>query len=100
MSANVLKCRLLCIISDCAMNLVAAISAFVRDSETDCTAPDGVGWVLYGVADAATIFVSERHVKSLERGCLGNFLPGIAHAKVALLYVEDFRDVSISQVFT
>lgn len=51
MRANVLKRSLLCVTSDCAADMEAAILAFARAGEIKRTASDGLVRLLYSFAD-------------------------------------------------
>lgn len=94
---NVIKCGLLCLVSDCDFDPVDMISAFERAGEIKWTAPDCVGWFLYNFAGTSTISVPEWQAEKLRRGLRGSALLGVAHAKVAPCYVESFRDVGITE---
>lgn len=96
MKANVLKRGHVRISNDCAVDMVAATLAFSRSDKIDSTASGRVGWHVFDFADAATIFFLEWQANSSKRRFRGTTLPGAAHAKVALRYVEEFNNADMS----
>lgn len=94
---DVLKRGLLCFISDCTIDPASAIIAFERAGEMEWAAPDWVGWLLYNFKDTAFISVPEWQRKQLKRGLRGYCVHGVAHAKMAPRYVEEFSDAGISR---
>lgn len=99
MRANVLRRGLPRLISDCAVDSVAATFVFARLVDIGWAASACLRGFLYDGVDLAIVFVPEWHAKCLKWGLRGDALPGVAHAKVAPHYVKDFRDAVMSQEF-
>lgn len=99
MRATILKCVILRIISDCAIDLVAALSAFARAGKIDQTVPDCLAWFLNDFADATIISVPEWQAKISKLGSCGIFFPGPVYTKVVSRFVEEFLDAGMSREF-
>lgn len=59
MRAIILKRGLLRIITNCAVDLVAAALAFARAGENDWTELDCLGWFFFDFTDVTTIYAQE-----------------------------------------
>lgn len=99
MRASIIKPRLLLIIRNCAVDIVAAILACARAGEFVRTAPDCLGWFLNDFADATSISSPELQAKSLKRELRGDVLLGVVPAKITSHSIDEFRNVDISQEY-
>lgn len=99
MSANILKSEFLCIISDCAVDLGAAMLAFAPASKIDWTVPGSLVGLLYDFAIATIISVPEWHTTSSKRRYRDDALSKPVHAKVVPQYVEELCDAGVSREF-
>lgn len=59
MKTGVLKRVLLRIVSDCAVDLKAAVSAFVQAGQAGLTVVDCLDWLFYDIAEASRFPVPE-----------------------------------------
>lgn len=97
MRANILYHGLLPNISDCVVELTAAVSASARAGKTDWTAPDCLGRFHYDFANESISFEREWHTKSLKRGLCEDALQRTVNAKHAPCCADKLRDAYMSQ---